>query len=101
MNERQKLCAISFLLRCRENQCTDSKTAFEENVPTITQIRKLEKKYTDGKVCSWSATSIRRILNNRFYLGEMAYGKSVCKSVGSKKTRALPKRRLENNSEPS
>ena len=64
---------------------------FEENVPTITQIRKPEKKYTDGKVRSWSATSIRRILNNRFYLGEMAYGKSVCKSVGSQKTRALPK----------
>lgn len=39
---------------------------FEENVPTITQIRKPEKKYTDGKVRSWSATSIRRILNNRF-----------------------------------
>lgn len=64
---------------------------FEENVPTITQIRKPEKKYTDGKVRSWSATSIRRILNNRFYLGEMAYGKSVCKSVGSQKTRALLK----------
>ena len=64
---------------------------FEENVPTITQIRKPEKKYTDGKVRSWSATSIRRILNNRFYLGEMAYGKSVRKSVGSKNGIAVPK----------
>ena len=64
---------------------------YEENVPTITQIRKPEKKYTDGKVRSWSETVVRKILNNRFYLGEMAYGKSVCKSVGSRKTRALPK----------
>ena len=64
---------------------------FEENVPTITQIRKPEKKYTDGKVRSWSATSIRRILNNRFYLGEMVYGKSVRKSVGSQNGIAVPK----------
>ncbi len=56
---------------------------YEENVPAITQMRNSEKKYTDGKVHSWSVTAIRKILNNRFYLGEMAYGKSVRKSVGS------------------
>ena len=34
---------------------------------------------------------MRGILNNRFYLGEMAYGKSVRKSVGSKNGIAVPK----------
>lgn len=64
---------------------------YEENVPTITQMRNPEKKYTDGKVRSWSVTAIRKILNNRFYLGEMAYGKSVRKSVGSQNGIAVPK----------
>ena len=64
---------------------------YEENVPTITQMRNPEKKYTDGKVHSWSVTAIRKILNNRFYLGEMAYGKSVRKSVGSQNGIAVPK----------
>lgn len=64
---------------------------YEENVPTITQMRNPETKYTDGKVHSWSVTAIRKILNNRFYLGEMAYGKSVRKSVGSQNGIAVPK----------
>ena len=64
---------------------------YKENVPTITQMRNPEKKYTDGKVHSWSVTAIRKILNNRFYLGEMAYGKSVRKSVGSQNGIAVPK----------
>ena len=54
-------------------------------------MRNPEKKYTDGKVHSWSVTAIRKILNNRFYLGEMAYGKSVRKSVGSQNGIAVPK----------
>ncbi len=62
----------------------------EEKVPTIVQMRNPEKKYTDGKVHSWSENSIRRMLNNRFYLGEMAYGKSVRKSVGSKNGISVP-----------
>lgn len=64
---------------------------YEEKVPTITQMRNPEKKYTDGKVHSWSENAIRKILNNRFYLGEMAYGKSVRKYVGSKNGIAVPK----------
>ena len=64
---------------------------YEESIPTIMQMRKSEKVYSDGKVHSWSATSLRRILNDRFYLGEMAYGKSVRKSVGSKNGIAVPK----------
>ncbi len=64
---------------------------YEENVPTITQMRKPDKKCTDGKVHSWSPASVRKILNDRFYLGEMAYGKTVRKSVGSKTGTAVPK----------
>lgn len=63
---------------------------YEENILTIMQMRKSEKDYTDGKVHSWSAGSVRRILNNRFYLGEMAYGKTVRKSVGSKNGILIP-----------
>lgn len=63
---------------------------YEENVPTIMQMRKPDKEYTDGKVHSWSPTAVRKILNNRFYLGEMAYGKSVRKSVGSKNGISVP-----------
>ena len=62
----------------------------EENVPTIMQMRKPDKEYTDGKIHSWSENSVRRMLNNRFYLGEMAYGKSVRKSVGSKSGISVP-----------
>lgn len=64
---------------------------YEENVPTIMQTRNPKKKYTDGKVHSWSENAVRKILNNRFYLGEMAYGKSVRKSVGSQNGIAVPK----------
>lgn len=64
---------------------------YEENVPTITQMRNPEKKYKDGKVHSWSASAVRNILNNRFYLGEMAYGKTARQSVGSQNGIAVPK----------
>lgn len=64
---------------------------YEENVPTITQIRKPGRETQDGKLHTWSSHAIRNILNNRFYLGEMAYGKSVRKSVGSKNATAVPR----------
>lgn len=64
---------------------------YEENVPTITQIRKPGREAQDGKLHTWSSQAIRNILNNRFYLGEMAYGKSVKKSVGSKDGMAVPR----------
>lgn len=62
-----------------------------EGIPTIMQMRRPDKIYTDGRVRSWSVNAVRNILNNRFYLGEMAYGKSVRKSVGSKCRSAVPK----------
>ena len=62
-----------------------------EGVPTVMQIRRPDKYAGDGKVHTWSAQSVRNILNNRFYLGEMTYGKRTSKSVGSKKMVMLPK----------
>lgn len=65
---------------------------FRENVPTIMQIRKPHNTVQDGQVHTWSAQAVRNILNNRFYLGEMAYGKTMRKSVGSKDKIAVPKK---------
>ena len=62
-----------------------------EGIPTITQMRRPDKKAGDGKKHAWSSQSVRNILNNRFYLGEMAYGKTVRKSVGSKNSIHIPK----------
>ncbi len=63
---------------------------FEEGIPTATQLR--NPKIGETKRClTWSPTTVRKILANRFYLGEMAYGKSIRKSVGSKDGIPVPK----------
>lgn len=62
-----------------------------EGIPTSTQMRRSDKKAGDGKKHAWSSQAVRNILNNRFYLGEMAYGKTVRKSVGSKNGVRIPK----------
>lgn len=64
---------------------------YGEGVPTIAQMRHPERKDTDGKIHTWSANAVRNILNNRFYLGEMAYGKTVRRSVGSQSGIAVPR----------
>lgn len=55
-----------------------------EGVPTITQMRKPYTVPKDGRRQVWSNRTVKKILNNRFYLGEMAYGKRTVKSVGSR-----------------
>lgn len=62
-----------------------------EKVPTITQMRKPHIMPKDGKKQVWSSRAVRKILNNRFYLGEMAYGKTAVKSVGSRSSIARPR----------
>lgn len=62
---------------------------YEEKIPTITQLRNT-KVYGDGRVQTWSNESVRRILNNRFYLGEMNYGKTTRQYVGSKNRKKIP-----------
>ena len=63
----------------------------EKGIPTITQMRHPERKDKNGRVQAWDHMSVRNVLNNRFYLGEMVYGKSKRKYVGSKNGIALPK----------
>lgn len=67
-----------------------AKILIREQTPTITQMRCPGRKMA-REHHAWSCTAVRGILNNRFYLGEMAYGKSVRKSVGSKNGIAVPK----------
>ncbi len=75
---------------------------FEEQIPTTTQLRcpaVMESK----KHLTWSPATIRKILHNRFYLGEMAYGKSVRKSVGRKDGIKVPEEQwkvIKNHHEP-
>lgn len=63
----------------------------KEGIPTIMKMRQPDKDQKEGKTRTWSTSAVRNILNNRFYLGEMAYGKTVCKSVGSKNSVRIPK----------
>ena len=61
----------------------------EEKVPTASQLRHPDRLPKESH--TWSGTAVRNILDNRFYLGEMAYGKTVRKSVGSRSGTAVPK----------
>lgn len=74
-----------------ESSTQIARRLYEEKIPTITQMRKPQKQYADGRIHSWSGTAVRKILNNRFYLGEMLYGKSVRKFVGSKNGISVPR----------
>ena len=73
-----------------------------EQIPTANQLRYPDKKPPKEKH-TWSMNAVRGILDNRFYLGEMAYGKTISKSVGSKGRIAVPKSEwkvIENHHEP-
>ena len=48
-----------------------AKQLFLEQVPTATQMRYPKRSKKENH--TWSATMIRSFLDNRFYLGEMAY----------------------------
>lgn len=67
-----------------------AKKFHDEKLPTASQMRR-HGAATEKEHLTWSSNMVRNILNNRFYLGEMAYGKSVCKSVGSKVGGKVPK----------
>lgn len=72
-----------------------AKQLHKKQVPPMMQMRKPDRNMTDGMIRTWSETAVRSILNNRFYLGEMAYGKTVRKFVGSKGKIAIPKEKWE------
>lgn len=67
-----------------------ARALISEQVPTITQMRR-PRRETAGEHHAWSSGAVREILNNRFYLGEMAYGKTIRKYVGSKSGIAVPR----------
>lgn len=62
----------------------------EKGIHTKTQMRHPERAGKSGRMQAWDNVSVRAVLNNRFYLGEMAYGKSKRKYVGSKGSIAVP-----------
>lgn len=67
-----------------------AKQLYKENVPTMAEIRKQEVK-EDGRIHTWTASSVRRMLNNRFYIGDMVYGKTIRKAVGRKGYKVVPR----------
>ncbi|MCI8408324.1 MAG: recombinase family protein [Lachnospiraceae bacterium] len=67
-----------------------AKQLYKENVPTMAEIRKQTVK-EDGKIHTWTASSVRKMLNNRFYIGEMVYGKTIRKAVGRKGYKVVPR----------
>ncbi len=94
VNEKEaKIVRYIFSLAMQEKSSTQiARQLYKENVPTITQIRKQGKEVQDGRFHTWDSQAVRKILNNRFYLGEMAYGKSIRSVVGSKSGKVVPKK---------
>lgn len=75
----------------------------EKKMPTVMQMRCSDRKNKDGKIRAWSTQAVRHILNNRFYLGEMTYGRTSRKYVGSRagvKTPETEWKTIENHHEP-
>lgn len=75
----------------------------EKKTPTVMQVRHPDTMDRDGKARVWSAQTVRHILNNRFYLGEMTYGRTRRKYVGSRagvKTPETEWKTIENHHEP-
>lgn len=105
VNEKEaKIVRYIFALALEGNGSTQiARILNEKQIPTKMQIRFPERAEKSKRILAWSNTSVRDILNNRFYLGEMAYGKSKRQYVGSKNSIAIPKdewKVIENHHEP-
>ncbi len=92
VNEKEaEIVRHIFVLALNGNGSTEiARILNEKGIPTKTQMRCPERAAKDGRVRAWDNASVRTVLNNRFYLGEMAYGKSKRKHVGSKGGIAVP-----------
>ena len=92
INEKEaEIVRYIFALALEGNGSTQiARILNEKGIPTKTQMRCPERAEKDGRMRAWDHVSVRAVLNNRFYLGEMAYGKSKRKSVGSKNGIAVP-----------
>lgn len=93
VNEKEaEIVRYIFALALEGNGSTQiARILNKKGIPTRMQMRSPEKAEKDNKVRTWDHVSIRSVLNNRFYLGEMAYGKSKRKYVGSKNGFAVPR----------
>ena len=93
VNEKEaEIVRYIFALAVEGNGSTQiAKILNEKGIPTKAQMRYPGRVNKDGRIKAWDHISIRSVLNNRFYLGEMAYGKSKRKYVGSKDGIAIPK----------
>lgn len=89
VNEREaKVVRYIFSLAAGGMTSTQiAKRLFEEEIPTASQLR---GRAGTKKNQTWSHAAVRSILGNRFYLGEMSYGKTVRQSVGSRRKAAIP-----------
>lgn len=76
-----------FSLACQGKSSTEiARFLYESGIPTARQMRGIRTS-NDGFACTWSSSSVRSILKNRFYIGEMSYGKTIPEHVGSRKKR--------------
>lgn len=93
VNEKEaEIVRYIFALALEGNGSTQiARILNEKGIPTKTRMRCPERADKDGRVQAWDNVSVRAVLNNRFYLGEMAYGKSKRKHVGSKGGIAVPR----------
>lgn len=74
-----------FALACQGKSSTEiARILHDGAVPTARQMRGV-KTLEGATAGTWSSTGVRNILKNRFYLGEMSYGKTVQEHVGSRK----------------
>lgn len=68
-----------------------AKKLYSGGIPPIQELRN-KKMAEDGRIKTWSGSAIRRILSNRFYLGEMVYGKTARKYPGSRSALKIPEK---------
>ena len=89
--EEAEVVRYIFLLAVQGRSSVEiAKQLYKEGIPAIQEFRNRKQK-CNRSTYTWSYSTVRRILGNRFYLGEMAYGKSVRKYAGSKSRFKVPK----------
>jgi len=78
-----------FSMACQGKSSTEIARILHENsIPTTNQLRGL-KPLRNGKYGTWSSKGVRSILKNRFYLGEMSYGKKIREHVGNSSSKRI------------
>ena len=78
-----------FSMACGGKSSTEiARALHEDGVPTVRQMRGQKPSGNCG-YGTWAAGSVRKILKNRFYLGEMSYGKTAREHVGSSRAKHI------------